>query len=88
MLISKYTKIPVEVEAVEVKLEDFPNIAAWVDGRVAEYFKYKESNPTKCIEYTTMQGINTAQIGDYIIKEGNVFYTVTDERFKYMFKEI
>lgn len=85
MEIKHYTKRPVDVEAIEVKLEDLPNIASLVNGEIVESFD-QVGNPVKTIQYRTIQGWNYAKAGDYIIHEANVYYTITDESFKYMFE--
>lgn len=88
MQILRAEKIPVSVEAVEVKLEDYPNIASWCHGTITEYLDTPNGYPYAVIEYRTIQGMNSCRVGDYLIKENEVFYTVSDERYKYMFREL
>ena len=87
MLIKKYTKQPVEVEAVLVELQWFPNIESWCGGKISEYID-KDNNLFKCIEIHTLEGTMTAKEGDYIVKdEAGEFYPVKDEIFRYTYKE-
>lgn len=85
MQINKYVKNPVEIEAVLVELQWFPNIAFWCGGKISQYYD-KMNNPVDCIEIKTLEGTMTAQIGDYIIKgvKGE-FYPIKDEIFKYTY---
>lgn len=85
MKINKYVKKPVEIEAVLVELEWFPNIESWCGGKISEYYD-KMNNLVKCIEIHTLEGTMTAQIGDYIIKgvKGE-FYPCKDDVFKYSY---
>ena len=88
MIISKYTKNPVEVEAVQVEKIWFPNIAVWCNGKVSEY--YSKDDPTKtinCIEINNYSyGLQVAKINDWIIKWPDGDFTVCpEEYFKYTY---
>ena len=87
--IKKYVSKPIIIEAVEVKLEDFPNIAAWCGGKPSEYFRNGLPDPVQCIEVRTLEGTLVANIGDYIIRgTAGEFYPVKDEIFKYKYSEV
>lgn len=88
MDIKKYTQRPIECEAVLVKLEDYPNVASWCKGRVAEYFN-RENNLVTCVEFTTSSGATEiVKAGDYLVKDELGFYCVKDDIFGYNFTEI
>ena len=89
--IRKYTKKPVQVEAVQIPDLEYPSdaydIIEWGDGHLRyDDETYPCSGPIIGIE--THSGHHYACPGDWIIKGvDGTFYATTDETFKRLYEE-
>lgn len=79
-LVRRYRKRPVEVEAALVTTENQLDVAAWCGGLC----RYNE-----VIEIQTLEGVMTAQMGDYVIRgvKGE-FYPCKPDIFLASYKEL
>lgn len=64
-MIKKYTKKPIEIEAVRLTLANISDVAKWCGGTL------RSTPPMKAItglSIKTLEGVMAAEFGDYIIK--------------------
>ena len=79
-MIKKYTKKPVEVEAIQLNFGNLEECLKFSNGKI---------NPkTGDFEIQTLEGVMTAQSGDYIIKGAKgEFYLCKSDVFKLTYSE-
>jgi hypothetical protein len=87
MIIKKYRKIPVVIEAVAFEYPNYPSeVADWCGGRVKGLRKIEDNI---WIEIDTPEGVMRASYGDYIIKGVNgEFYPCKPEIFTKTYEDI
>ena len=85
MKIGKYTKLPVEIEAMQLKEDNIAKVLEWINTscRYAEY-----DTKRGAILIYTLEGVMHANVGDWIIKGiAGEFYPCKDDIFRATYKE-
>lgn len=88
-LINRYESIPNEIDAVKVTKENYENVAEWCGGRTV--YDPKSSDPTDvylAVDVPTLSGVRRADIGEYVVREGNRFYPLSAEYFERKYRAI
>jgi hypothetical protein len=62
--VARYRKKPVVIEAMEMTPRNVMQVAAWCGGHGYTL----ENSDSAFVDITTLEGVMTAQLGDYIIK--------------------
>lgn len=75
-----YKKRPLTVEAVKVTLENLALVAAWCNGEEGYQFEKNLFDAGGIYRKVFRCGLEIAEIGDYIVKEGDTEFHVRVEQ--------
>jgi hypothetical protein len=92
MVMTKYRKKPVVIEAKQIKPGTEEDIKRWSNGKVyaSPVLEPTENNPSGVYwQINTLEGVMTATIGDYIIKGVNgEFYPCKPDIFHKTYERV
>lgn len=85
----KYRKVPVEIEAMEFTGDNWQEVVQWIrDNTTDRRVMYSSLDPDE-LKIVTLEGIMTADRGDYIIRGvKNEFYPCKPDVFAKTYEEV
>ena len=89
IIIAKYRKKPVVIEAIKFSRDNFEEISNWSNGEVGNFLIPKHPNGIATCKIETKEGVMEAKEGDYIIKgvEGE-FYPCKPDIFNKTYEKV